>query len=109
MALSVVSLNFNGLHNADTRGGVLQWVRSLPTIPDIVCLQEVHCTSSAECHSWFLSSGFSCVASPGSVKSCGCAVLFRPTVPLVSSCSDNEGPFLFANVLFGTFVLGSPV
>ena len=61
---------------------------------DIVCLQETHCVSVAECSSWFWSSGFDSVVSGGSTHSCGCIVLFRPTVFLVNSWCDSNGRFL---------------
>ena len=65
---------------ADKRAGFLQWLHSLPVVVDVVCIQESHCVSLAECDLWFRSSGFPSVVSPGSKKSCGCVVLFRPTV-----------------------------
>ena len=56
----------------------------------IISIQEAHCTSLAECDSWFRSSGFLSVVSPGSVKSCGCIVLFCP-LSLVQSWADEDG------------------
>ena len=47
-ALHIVSLNVCGLRDADKRAGVLQWLRCLPFLPDVVCLQEVHCISDRE-------------------------------------------------------------
>ena len=44
MALSVVTLNANGLRDQSKRAGLLQWFRSLIVVPDIVCLQECHLT-----------------------------------------------------------------
>ena len=38
MALHIVSLNVYGLRDMDKRAGVLQWLRCLPFLPDIVCL-----------------------------------------------------------------------
>ena len=34
---------------------------------------------------WFQSSGFSCALSCGSVHSCGCIVLFQPSLSFVNS------------------------
>ena len=76
---------------ADKRAGFLQWLRSLPAVVDVVCIQESHCASLAECDLWFRSSGFLSVVSPGSKKSYGCVVLFRPPLPLVQSWADEEG------------------
>ena len=94
MALSIISLNVNGMWDQSKRLGLVQWLRSLPVTVDVVCLQETHCTSDSECSSWLSSSGFSCAVSPGSVKSCGCIVLYRPILSLVNSWCDPEGRFL---------------
>ena len=63
-----------------------------PVSVDVVCLQEVHCVSVSECQFWFRSSGFLSCVSPGSntIRSCGCIVLFRPSLSLVGSWSDSE-------------------
>ena len=79
---------------ADKRARFLQWLHSLPVVVDVVCIQEYHCVSLAECDLWFRSSGFPSVVSPGSKKSCGCVVLFRPTLSLVQSWADEEGRLL---------------
>ena len=94
MALSILSLNCNGIRDQSKRSGLLQWLRSLPVSVDIVCLQETHCVSVVECSSWFRSSGFDSVVSGGSTHSCGCIVYFRPTVSLVNSWFDSDGRFL---------------
>ena len=46
------------------------------------------------CQSWFLSSGLFFTVSPGSNKSCGCIILFRPSLSFIDSWSDSEGRFL---------------
>ena len=79
---------------ADKCASFLQWLHSLSVVVTIVCIQEAHCTSLAECDSWSRSSGFLSVVSPGSVKSCGCIVLFRPSLSLVQSWADEEDRFL---------------
>ena len=94
MALSVLTLNCNGIRDASKRAGLLQWVRSLPVRPDIICLQEVHCSSVRECSSWFQSSGFGVVCSPGSVRSAGCVILFRDSLSVSDSWGDAEGRYL---------------
>ena len=85
MALTIVTLNYNGLRDQSKRDGLVQWLRSIPVSVDVVCLQETHCVSSAECSLWFRSSGFLSALSPGSSHSCGCIVLFRPTLSLLKS------------------------
>ena len=100
MALSVLSLNCNGIRDQPKRAGLVQWLRSLPVCVDIVCLQETHCLSLLECSLWFQSSGFSCALSCGSVHSCGCVVLFRPSLSLVNSWGDDDGRYLQCEVMF---------
>ena len=94
MALSVLSLNCNGIRDASKRAGLLHWVRSLPVRPDIICLQEVHCSSVQECSSWFQSSGFGVACSPGSVRSSGCAILSCDSLSVSDSWCDAEGCYL---------------
>ena len=67
--MSFLTLNVNGLRDANKRAGLLQWLSHLAL--DFVCLQETHVISSDECNSWFSPFGFLCVASPGSVHSRG--------------------------------------
>ena len=90
MALSILSLNCNGIRDQSKRNGLLQWLRSLSVSIDIVCLQE----TQAECSLWFQSSGFDSVVSGGSAHSCGCIVLFRPSLSLVNSWCDSAGRFV---------------
>ena len=47
-----------------------------------------------ECSSWFQSSGFGVVCSPGSVRSSGFAILFRPSLSLSGSWCETEGRYL---------------
>ena len=100
MALSILTLNCNGIRDQPKRAGLVQWLRSLPVSADIVCLQEMHCLSLSECSMWFQSSGFSCALSCGSVHSCGCVVLFRPSLSLVNSWGDDDGHYLQCEFVF---------
>ena len=90
MALSLISINVNRLRDGNKRTGLLQFLRCLPNPPppsppkpDLVCLQELHCVSEAEVRDWFRSSGFSVLASPGSSRSCGCAIFHKSKLTLV--------------------------
>ena len=94
MALSIVSINANGLRDANKRSGFLQWLRSFPTLPDIVCIQECHVLSLEECQTWFSCSGFLCAVSSGSSHSCGCIILFRYSCSLCNSWHDDDGRFV---------------
>ena len=113
LKFNVISINANCLRMADKRAGFLQWLHSLPVVVDVVCIQEYHCVSLAECDLWFRSSGFPSVVSPGSKKSCGCVVLFRPTLSLVQSWADEEGrllqcEFSFCDQSFCVILLYAP-
>ena len=94
MALSLLSLNCNGIRDQFKRTGLVQWLGSLPVIVDVVCLQETHCVSQTECTLWFSSSGFLSCLSPGSNHSCSCVVLYRPSLSLVDSWIDTSGRYL---------------
>ena len=86
--------NCHGIRDSTKRAGLVQWLRSLAVVADVICLQETHCSSASECSSWFASSGLSCVLSPGSTRSCGCVILYRPCLSLVHSHCDSDGHFL---------------
>ena len=99
MALTVLTLNVNGLRDSAKRAGIFWWLRALPSVPDVVCLQEVHCASLAKCQAWFLSSGFEFSMSTGTVKSAGCRVLFHPPLSLVTSWTDSDWRYLHLEFL----------
>ena len=91
---SFLTLNTNGLRDANKRMALLHWLSHLSL--DFACLQETHVTSIAESNSWFSSYGFLSVVSPGSSHSCGSVILFRPKYSLLNSCTDSEGRFVLA-------------
>ena len=78
MAFRVITINANGLCDSNNRAGLLQCLRSFPSVVDVVCFQECHCSSENDSQTWFHSSGFSSVVSPGSVKSCCSIILYCP-------------------------------
>ena len=94
MALTILTLNVNSLRDSAKRAEILRWLRALPSVPDVVCLQQTHCTSLPEGQTWFLSSGFECSVSPGTTRSTVCIVLFRPPLSLKASWADSDGRFL---------------
>ena len=100
MAFSILSLNVYGLRDADKRCGLVQWLRSLPSSTDFVCLQETHCISEQEACSWFSSTGYCVASSCGSLRSCGCIILYRPIYDLLNSHIDLEGRFLLCSFSF---------
>jgi len=94
MALTILTLNVNCLRDNAKRAGVLRWLQALPSVPDVVWLQETHCTSLPEGQTSFLSAAFECSVSPGTARSAGCIVLFRPPLSLEASWTDSDGRFL---------------
>ena len=100
MAMSIVTLNANGLRDQSKRAGLLRWLRSLTAVPDIVCLQECHCSSDLECQAWFRASGYLCALAAGSTHAGGCIILFRPTLSLVQSRSKSDERFLLCEFRF---------
>ena len=100
MALSIVTLNANGLRDQVKCAGLLQWFRALTVVPDIVCLQECHCSSDLECQTRFRASGCLCALAAGSTHARGCIILCRPTLSLVQSWSEPDGRFLMCEFRF---------
>lgn len=94
MALSIVILNANGLRDQSKCTGLLQWLRSLTSVPDIICLQECHCSSDLECQVWFRASGYLCTPAAGSTHARGCITLSRPNLCLAQSWYESDGRFL---------------
>ena len=84
MALSIISRNVNGLCESSKHESLLQWLQSPSVTVDVVSVQESHCTSDVECHSWFSSFGLSFVLSPGTCCSGGCIVLYRSVLNLLN-------------------------
>ena len=98
MALTVISVNVNGLRNENRRLGFLQWLSHLS--PSVVCLQETHAVSSADLQSWFSGFGFLCAGSFGSVHSRGVAVLYRPIFECRSVVCEFDGRFVLVELAF---------
>ena len=98
IALTVISVNVNGLRNENRRLGFLQWLSHLS--PSVVCLQETHAVSSADLQSWFSGFGFLCAGSFGSVHSRGVAVLYRPIFECRSVVCEFDGRFVLVELPF---------
>ena len=58
MALTIYSVNVNGLRDEDKRLAFFQWLSHLS--PMVVCLQETHAVSSSELSSWVSCFGYLC-------------------------------------------------
>ena len=90
--LRCVTINANGIREPPKRHAFLQWLSQLT--PHFACLQEAHILSCAEATSWFASSGFQAISSPGTSHSCGTILLYKPDFCLVNSWTDREGRFV---------------
>ena len=111
MALTVISVNANGLGDEDRRLGFLQWLSHLS--PSVVCLQETHAVLSVDLQSWFSRFGFLCAGSFGSVLSRGVAVLYRPIFDCRSVVCEFDGRFVpvefaFCGVVFHVASIYAP-
>ena len=85
MALSIVTLDANGLGDQSKRAGLVQWLRFLTAVPDFLCLQECRSSSDLECQAWFRASGYLCALAAGLTHARGCITLFRPILSFVRS------------------------
>ena len=100
--LTFITLNCRGLRTADHRATLFQWANCPKT--DFVCLQETHSISEEEFSSWLdhaTSSGcnkfgYKCISSPGTILSCGVAILYNPSYDVVSCSRDKDGRLLCA-------------
>ena len=100
----MLTLNVQGLRTSSHRQTLMEWLNCFG--PDIVCLQETHSKSEAEFESWFSCSNpninnkikYKCTSSPGRVRICGVAILYKPHIRLVNTFRDVAG-----RLVIGTF------
>ena len=90
--LRCVTINVNGIREPPIGHAFLQWLSNLR--PHFACLQEAHILSRPEATSWFASSGFQAISSPGTNHSCGTILLYKTEFCLVNSWTDREGRFV---------------
>lgn len=100
-SLSLVSVNVNGLRDADKLFSFLQWLLHLSL--SMVCLQDTSALSSDELSVWFLWFGYLCLSSFGSSHSCGVAILYDPVLTCSTVC-DFDSHFGLAEFTFGDSV-----
>ena len=90
------------LRSAENCLTLFSWLNCVKA--DFICLQETHSTSAAEFLSWVKAESemsnnlqnYSVLSLPGSLRSSGVAILFRPTFKLVSSHIGNNGRVIIA-------------
>ena len=94
MAISIATLNINGLREENKRMSFIQWLLWLDV--DILCLQETYIASRKECNAWFSSAGYESVISPGSNHCRGSVILYRKSFTLRGHWADTEGRLVLA-------------
>ena len=98
MALTIYSVNVNGLRDEDKRLAFFQWLSHLS--PMVVCLQETHAVSFSELSSWVSRFGYLCAGSFGSNRSCGVAILYRSVLVCRDILCEFDGRFVLAELEF---------
>ena len=102
MGLKLLTLNIQGLRSLENRLTLIAWLNCFQ--PSIVCLQETHSTSEKEFSDWFsgtnpstTNTNYKCISSPGTARSRGVAILYRPeALSVVSSWKDDSGRLVIA-------------
>ena len=106
--LSILTLNCKGLRDRIKRNALFSWLNCVKA--DIICLQETHSTSIDEFVSWVRTESdngnnlqrYTVVSSPGSARSSGVAILYKPSFKLATSCTDDVGRLVIAQFLAST-------
>ena len=94
---TLLTLNIQGLRALISRQTLMSWLNCFA--PDIVCLQETHSISEEEFSEWFSVSNihiqnknkYLSISSPGTVRSSGVAILYKPEFEVLSTSRDQAG------------------
>ena len=92
-----ITINAQGLRGAESRLFFFQWLSCVDA--HCVCVQETHATSAQEFSSWVEDYNaraaqhqkWCCASSPGSARSCGVAILYRPVFQVLNVRRDDSG------------------
>ena len=95
--LYILTLNCQGLRDQAKRNALFSWLNCVKA--DVVCLQETHSISRDEFVTWVSLETeadnnlqhYSVLSSPGSVRSRGVAVLYKPSLSVDSEAFDDIG------------------
>jgi exonuclease III len=95
--VTIITLNVQGLCNARNRKTLFSWLNCAK--PDNVAMQETHCRSKEEFHSWLQTENreqnnlqrYLVESSPGTTCSAGVAILYKPCYKVESIASDTSG------------------
>ena len=103
-SISVLTLNIQGLRSPSNRSTLFSWLNCVKA--DVICLQETHSTSVDEFINWISFESdhgnnlqhYSVVSSPGSARSSGVAILYKPSLKLEYSFCDDAGRLVVAHL-----------
>ena len=100
MAVSLASINVNGVAERHKRLKVFECLRAMPV--DLFFLQETHLADHSQGKTWEKEWGGHCAWSPGSNRSAGVAVLVHPNsaAKLVDHKSDLAGRVVTVSIDF---------
>ena len=95
--ITTLTLNCQGLRSTTQRSVLFSWLSCFT--PTVVCLQETHSTSQDEFDKWLSDetnnnnnkSRYKALSSPGTTRSRGVAVLYHPSLTVLSSSADSQG------------------
>ena len=98
MALSICSINVNGIHERPKRIKVFHSLRAANC--DIYLLQETHVSSVHDGRMWENEWGGRAIFSPGSHRSAGVGILINPksSVEIVTHKADKSGRLISAKL-----------
>ena len=98
MALSICSINVNGIKETPKRSRVFSALRAENC--DIYLLQETHVQSVQEGKLWERDWGGRAIFSPGSNRSAGVGILINPrsSVEIVTHKADKSGRLILAKL-----------
>ena len=93
----IITINVQGLRGSESRSLLFQWALCIEF--DILCVQETHTNSIQEFSSWVEDYNaralphkkLCCESSPGSARSCGVAILYRPAFQVLNVRRDDSG------------------
>lgn len=107
--LNIITLNCQGLRASSDRDVLFSWLNCCSV--DIVCLQETHSISEREFSSWLSFAAaegrnkhnFKCLSSPGTTRSSGVAILYKPDFTLDCQSRDVIGRVITADFSFHNY------
>ena len=104
MALSVITLNVNGVRDSLKRAGLLQWLHSLLPYLMLCVFRRVIVLQPVSVSPGFCLLVFPLLSLPVLINPV-VVLLFRPSLSFIDSWSDSEGRFLQCEFSFQMYAL----